>query len=80
MFPNDPVDALAAVTHAAPYAYYRRLAAGSPLYFDAPLNCWLAAGAAGVHAVLAHPDCRVRPPGMAVPPTLAGTPCGAIFA
>lgn len=80
MFPNDPVDALAAVSHAAPYAYYRRLAAGPPLYFDAPLNCWLAAGTAGVHAVLAHPDCRVRPPGMAVPPSLAGTPCGAIFA
>ena len=80
MFPNDPVDALAAVTHAAPYVYYRRLAAGPPLYFDAQLNCWLAAGTAGVHAVLAHPDCRVRPPGVAVPPNLAGTPCGAIFA
>lgn len=80
MSPNDPVHALAAVTHAAPYASYRRLAAGPPLHVDAQLNCWLATGTAGVQAVLAHPDCRVRLAGLAVPPNLAGTPCGAIFA
>ena len=76
----DPADPFSAVTHAAPYGYYRRLAEGPPLRFDAPLDCWLATGAAGVQAVLAHPACRVRPLGQAVPQNLAGTPCGAIFA
>ena len=79
-YPADPADPLAAVTHAAPYAYYRRLAAGPPLRFDATLDCWLATGAAGVQAVLAHADCRVRPPGHTVPPYLAGTPCATLFA
>jgi cytochrome P450 len=76
----DPADPFSAVTHAAPYDYYRRLADGPPLRFDAALDCWLATGAAGVRAVLEHPACRVRPPGLAVPESLAGTPCGAIFA
>ncbi|WP_300749500.1 cytochrome P450 [Janthinobacterium sp.] len=80
MYLDDPVHALAAVTHAAPYDYYRRLAAGPPLSFDARLNCWLATGVAGVQAVLEHADCRVRPTGMAVPENLVGTSCGAIFA
>ncbi|MBB5608438.1 MULTISPECIES: cytochrome P450 [unclassified Janthinobacterium] len=77
---DDPVHPLAAVTHAAPHDYYRRLAEGPPLRFDARLDCWLATGTAGVQAVLAHADCRVRPLGMAVPENLAGTSCGAIFA
>ena len=76
----DPADPISAVTPAAPYDYYRRLADGPPLRFDAALDCWLATGAAGVRAVLEHPACRVRPPGLAVPHNLAGTPCGAIFA
>ncbi len=76
----DPADPFSAVTHAAPYDYYRRLADGPPLRFDAALDCWLATGAAGVRAVLAHPACRVRPQGLGVPHNLAGTPCGAIFA
>ncbi|UQV45636.1 cytochrome P450 [Janthinobacterium lividum] len=75
-----PADPFFAVTHAAPYDYYRRLADGPPLRFDAALDCWLATGAAGVRAVLEHPACRVRPAGLAVPHNLAGTPCGAIFA
>ncbi|MBB5370553.1 MULTISPECIES: cytochrome P450 [unclassified Janthinobacterium] len=80
MYLDDPVHALAAVTHAAPYDYYRRLAAGPPLRFDTQLDCYIAAGTAGVQAVLSHSDCRVRPPGMAVPENLAGTSCGTIFA
>ena len=76
----DPADPFFAVTHMAPYDYYRRLADGPPLRFDATLDCWLATGAAGVQAVLEHPACRVRPPGLGVPQNLAGTPCGAIFA
>jgi len=79
MFPNDPIHPLAAVTHRAPHDYYRRLAEGPPLRFDALLDCWLATGVAGVQAVLAHADCHVRPPGMAVPDNLLGTSCGAIF-
>ena len=77
--PHLPHDPLAAVTHAAPYDYYRRLAEGPPLRFDAGLDCWLASGT-GVQAVLAHPDCRVRPVDQPVPGHLLGTPCGAIFA
>lgn len=79
MFSQDPEHPLAAVTHAAPYDYYRRLAQGPSLRFDAGLDCWLASGA-GVQAVLAHPDCRVRPVDQPVPGHLLGTPCGAIFA
>jgi cytochrome P450 len=73
-------DPFSAVTHAAPYDYYRRLAEGPPLRFEASLDCWLATGAVGVQAILEHLACRVRPSGQAVPLNLAGTPCGAIFA
>lgn len=79
MFPHDPDHLLAAVTHAAPFDYYRRLAEGPPLRFDAGLDCWLATGS-GVPAVLEHPDLRVRPAGQPVPLHLIGTACGAIFA
>ena len=34
MFPHDPDHMLAAVTHAAPFDYYRRLAEGPPLRFN----------------------------------------------
>lgn len=79
MFPHDPDHMLAAVTHAAPFDYYRRLAEGPPLRFDAGLDCWLASGS-GVRAVLDHPHLRVRPAGQPVPLHLIGTACGAIFA
>lgn len=79
-FVIDPADPFSAVTHVAPYDYYRRLADGPPLRFDAQLDCWLATGASGVRAVLEHPACRVRPPGLGAPQKLAGTSCGAIFA
>ena len=79
MFPHDPDHLLAAVTHAAPFDYYRRLAEGPPLRFAAALDCWLATGS-GVPAVLDHPDLRVRPAGQPVPLHLIGTACGAIFA
>jgi len=79
MFPHDPDHLLAAVTHAAPFDYYRRLAEGPPLRFDAALDCWLATGS-GVPAVLDHADLRVRPAGQPVPAHLVGTACGAIFA
>ncbi len=79
MFPHDPDHLLAAVTHAAPDAYYRRLADGPPLRFDGALDCWLATGS-GVRAVLEHVNLRVRPVALPVPLHLTGTACGAIFA
>ncbi|KAB8042982.1 cytochrome P450 family protein [Janthinobacterium aquaticum] len=79
MHAHDPDHALAAVTHGSPYDYYRRLAAGPVLLFDAALGCWLASGH-GVAAVLNHRDCRVRPLAQPVPPALVGSASGAIFA
>lgn len=57
-WPSDP---LAAVTHAHPYPYYQDLARRRPLYFDAGLGLWVAAGHAAVQAALASATCRVRP-------------------
>ncbi|WP_193752553.1 cytochrome P450 [Cupriavidus sp. IDO] len=74
-----PADPLAAVTHPDPYPYYRALAARQPFFRHEALGLWVAAGAAEVAAVLAHPDCRVRPPAQPVPPTLAGTAAGELF-
>ncbi|MDF3836973.1 cytochrome P450, partial [Cupriavidus basilensis] len=68
-----------AVTHPDPAAYYHTLAAQRPFYRDEALGLWVAAGAAEVAAVLAHPACRVRPPAQAVPPALAGSHAGALF-
>lgn len=65
-----PLDPLAAVTHAHPYPYYRDLAQRRPLYFDAGLGVWVAAGHAAAQAVLAAPECRVRPLDQAAPPQL----------
>ena len=79
MHAHDPDNALAAVTHGSPYDYYRRLAAGPALLFDAALGCWLASGP-GVAAVLNHRDCRVRPLAQPVPPALVDSASGAIFA
>ncbi|WER49372.1 cytochrome P450 [Cupriavidus sp. WKF15] len=76
MMPADPLEA---VTHSDPYPYYRALAAHRPFGFDERLGLWIAAGPAEVAAVLAHPDCRVRPAAQPVPPTLAGTAAGELF-
>ncbi|SOY69412.1 putative cytochrome P450 family protein [Cupriavidus taiwanensis] len=77
--PIDPIDPLSAVTHPDPYPYYRELAATRPFFREPRLGLWVAAGPREVAAVLAHPDCRVRPPAQPVPPTLAGTAAGALF-
>lgn len=77
--PELPDDPLRAVTHSDPYPYYRALAARQPFHRNEALGLWVAAGAAEVAAVLAHPDCRVRPAGQPVPPALAGTPAGELF-
>ena len=59
-FPEHP---LAAATHANPYPYYAQLVAERPLYYDAGLKLWVAAGAAVVDAVLTSDLCGVRPLG-----------------
>jgi cytochrome P450 len=76
---DGPADPLAAVTHPDPYPYYARLRAERPVRFDATLDAWIVADAAGVLEALAHPACRVRPPAEPVPAALAGSPAGELF-
>jgi len=75
-FPANPV---AAVTHADPYPYYRMLAAERPFAFHPAVNAWVAAGASAVNAVLANPECHVRPRGELVPKAFIATPVARIF-
>ncbi len=77
---KPPPDPLAAATHPDPYPYYRELAHAQPFHRDAMLMLWVAAGPDEVAAVLSHPACRVRPPGQPVPPPLAQSPAGTLFA
>jgi cytochrome P450 len=74
-----PADALAAVTHPDPYPYYAELARESAPRFDARLKLWIVANPATLKAVLAHPDCRVRPVHEPVPAAIAGA-AGDVFA
>ncbi len=71
---------LQAATHADPYAYYARLRRQGELSFDVDLGLWIASRARTVEAVLAHPDCRVRPPHEPVPNAIAQGPAGQVFA
>jgi cytochrome P450 len=77
MLPSDPI---AAAVHPDPYPYYARLRSEQPLHFDPALGCWVAASGDAVRAALEHPALRVRPPAEPVPPHLAGTPAGDVFA
>jgi cytochrome P450 len=74
-----PLDPLDAVGHADPYPYYDSLAAQPGLRFDPRLQLWVASSAASVKAVLAHPDCRVRPLAEPVPAAIGGGTAGEIF-
>ena len=74
-----PLDAVAAATHAAPYAYYARLIAERPIARDPRLGLWVAASASAVEAVLADPKCRVRPLAEPVPAAIVGTAAGELF-
>lgn len=71
---------LQAATHADPYAYYERLRRHDELMFDADLGLWIASRADTVEAVLAHPDCRVRPPHEPVPKAIVQGAAGQVFA
>jgi cytochrome P450 len=75
-FPQHPI---AAVTHAAPYAYYAHLVAQKPVYRDETLGLWVASSAEAVTAVLNSDLCRVRPPAEPVPRALLGSPAAEIF-
>jgi cytochrome P450 len=76
----QPLNAIAAASHADPYPWYRRLLAGPPLQFDAGLGLWIASRASVIREVLDHPLCRVRPTQEPVPASLAGSSAGAVFA
>ena len=60
-----PGHAVDAVGHADPYAYYDSLAADRGWHFDPCLEMWIAASAASVDEVMAHPSCRA--PALAAP-------------
>ncbi|MES2939680.1 MAG: cytochrome P450 [Pseudomonadota bacterium] len=76
----EPIDPLQAVTHGDPYPFYARLRAGPPLAYDASLKLWIAARAAVLDEVFAHPAMRVRPAAEPVPAAIAGKPAGDVFA
>ena len=76
-FPSGPT---AAAVHADPYPYYARLREKTPFFFDEDLGSWVASTAGVIDEVLAHAGLRVRPPAEPVPPPLAGTPAGEVFA
>lgn len=76
MHPKDPA---AATSHHDPYAYYRALRQGPALAPGAQPGSWIASRAAVIDAVLAHPDCLVRPLAEPVPAAIAGSSAGAIF-
>lgn len=69
-----------AVVRACPYEIYEQIGDRSGLLWDRGLEAWIAVDAATVRSVLSHPELAVRPPDAPVPPSLAGTPAGDIFA
>ncbi|AJO78038.1 cytochrome P450 [Pseudomonas sp. MRSN 12121] len=74
------MDPITAVTHADPYPYYASLRARGGLAFDPGLGLWLASSAEAVAAVLAHPQCHVRPVHEPVPRAIADGAAGRVFA
>lgn len=73
------MDPITAVTQADPYPYYASLRARGGLTFDPGLGMWLASSAAAVAAVLAHPECRVRPAHEPVPQAIVDGAAGKVF-
>jgi cytochrome P450 len=73
------MDPIIAATHADPYPYYAQLRAEGGLVFLPSLKLWVASNARAVSAVLAHPDCHVRPAGEPVPKAIAGGMAGKVF-
>lgn len=73
------MDPIIAATHADPYPYYAQLRAEGGLVFHQGLNVWVASSARAVAAVLAHPDCDVRPAHEPVPKAIVGGMAGRVF-
>ena len=73
------MDPIIAATHVDPYPYYAQLRAQGGLVFHQGLNMWVASTAQAVAAVLAHPDCHVRPAAEPVPKAIAGGMAGRVF-
>lgn len=74
-----PTDAIAAVTHPDPWAWYATQRAQRPFGVYAALGVWLASSAEAVVAVLECPELGVRPPAEPVPTALLGGPLGDLF-
>jgi cytochrome P450 len=73
------MDPIIAATHANPYPYYAQLRTEGGLAFHQGLNVWVASSARTVAAVLAHPDCHVRPLHEPVPKAIVGGMAGNAF-
>jgi cytochrome P450 len=73
------MDPIIAATHADPYPYYAQLRANGGLAFHPELNMWVASSARAAAAVLAHPDCHVRPAQEPVPRAIADGIAGQVY-
>ena len=73
------MDPIIAATHTDPYPYYAQLRAEGGLVFHEGLRLWVASSAPAVAAVLAHPDCHVRPATEPVPKAIAEGFAGKVF-
>ena len=73
------MDPIIAATHADPYPYYAQLRAQGGLMFHQGLKLWVVSSAKAVAAVLAHPDCHVRPTHEPVPKAIASGMAGKVF-
>ncbi len=73
------MDPIIAATHLDPYPYYAQLRAQGGLIFHEGMKMWVASTARAVAAVLAHPDCHVRPAAEPAPRAIAGGMAGKVF-
>ncbi len=75
----SPANAIAAVTHLDPWAWYAAQREQRPFAFDAALGVWIASSAEAVAAVLECPELGVRPLDALVPASLLDGPLGDLF-
>ncbi len=76
--PAGPTNAIEAVTHPDPSAFYQGTAGRSPWY-DASLAMWIVTTNSDIEAVLTNDAAKVRPPGEPCPRHLVGQPAGETF-
>jgi cytochrome P450 len=77
---EEPSHVLEAPGHPDPYAWYARLRAGRPLFFDEGLGLWVVSAPWLVEQALRDARLRVRPPAEPVPRALQGRALGEVFA